>query len=304
MNIEEAKLIPMCKILNTLGIRPVKQNEKDSMYLSPLREEKTASFHVTGNLWHDFGDDTGGNTIDFVGRYLKYTGEHHTASDSLRWINNMTAEVPLAFFIPHDVSETPGKEKSLIKRKVLPITHLGLINYLDSRGINVNIAKHYLKELHVYNKNTQKSFAALGLKNEENGYELRNPGFKGSVGTKHISFIRGKPPKPEGIHIFEGMMDFLTLLTIKRQARPINDVIVLNSLVNLKHAAAYIKNYGYQVAYTWLDNDKAGIKATNALADFFKTEEDLVHQKCNSRYLPFKDYNAFHMDNLNLVLRG
>ena len=158
MNIEEAKRIPMSEILNMLGFHPVKQNEKDSMYLSPIREEKTASFHVTDNLWFDHGDGTGGNTVDFVRRHLKYTNENHTDSDALRWINNMTAGLSLAFFIPYDVSTGKGEERNLINKKILPVKHLGLINYLDNRGIDIKIAKHFLKEVHVLNKNTQKSF--------------------------------------------------------------------------------------------------------------------------------------------------
>lgn len=304
MNIEEAKAIPMSKILDILNIRPVKQTEKDSMYLSPLREENTASFHVTNNLWFDFGEDVGGNSVDFICRYLKYSNLNHTASDALRWINNMVEKPAISFFIPHNAEEPIKGEKELIKKRVTQINHTGLIQYLDNRGIALPIAKHVLREVHVFNKKTGKSFSALGLKNEENGYELRNPGYKGSVGTKHISFIRGEIPKPDAIHIFEGMMDYLTFLTIKKRLTLINDVIVLNSLVNLKHASAYIKNYGYRVAYTWLDNDKAGHRATKALSDFFKTEENLLHKPMNKVYAPHKDVNAWHMHNNNLKLEG
>lgn len=136
--------------------------------------------------------------------------------------------------------------------------------------------------------------------NEEGGYEVRNPFFKGYVGAKGISFIRGKQPKPEGIHIFEGFMDYVSAIAFEQVPQFDDDTIILNSLSCLKHATPYIRNYGYQVAYTWLDNDLAGQKGTQALAEFFKTEENLLHKPMNEIYLPHKDMNAWHMARLSL----
>ena len=46
MNIEQANAIAMAEILRKIGSRPVKQRGNDIWYLSPFRNEKTASFKV------------------------------------------------------------------------------------------------------------------------------------------------------------------------------------------------------------------------------------------------------------------
>lgn len=46
MNIEQAKAISIVQILEIIGIKPTRLNQKEAWYLSPLRHEKTASFKV------------------------------------------------------------------------------------------------------------------------------------------------------------------------------------------------------------------------------------------------------------------
>ncbi len=289
----------MSAILEKLGHNPVKQTENDAWYLSPFRNEKTASFHVITktNRWHDFGDAVGGDSLDFVRAHMKASGVFHDTSDALRWMDNMMGNNNLPTFIP---SVAHKAEKALTVRTIKPITQIGLIYYLEQRGIDVVLAKKHLKQVEVINKTTGKRFYALGLKNEENGYELRNKYFKGCVRKKHITFIRGTVPKPDGIHVFEGMFDYLTFLTLKKKHQ--NDVIILNSLSCLNKGMAYIKGYNYKYAYTWLDNDNQGDKATELFAAFCKTENDLTHKPASAKYVPYKDLNAWHMDNLNLTL--
>lgn len=302
MNIEQANTIPMSVILEKLNLHPAKQTEKSAWYLSPFRQEKTASFHVLKetNSWHDFGEDAGGDVVDFVVAHLKTSNVNYSQSDALRWIDNMTGQNPAQEFIPCEVPKAGETDKTLELKSVKQLKHAGLIHYLENRGIDIELAKKHLKEAYIENSNTGNRFYALALKNEENGYELRNPLFKSCVRKKHITFIRGTIPKPDGIHIFEGMMDYLTYLTIKKYHE--NDVIILNSLSCLKYATGYIKGYGYKIAYTWLDNDKAGKKATELLAAFFQTEENLTHKPMNKVYAECKDMNAWHMHNLNLAL--
>ena len=57
----------MIDYLSKLGYEPVKVRNCDYWYLSPLREEKTASFKVNKKLnrWYDHGLGKGGNIIDF-----------------------------------------------------------------------------------------------------------------------------------------------------------------------------------------------------------------------------------------------
>ncbi|QMW01697.1 toprim domain-containing protein [Spirosoma foliorum] len=302
MNIDHAKATPIVEILSRLHIEAKRINEAKMRYLSPLRKEKTPSFDVNPitNCWYDHGEGVGGNAVDFACAYLKANREDYTVSDALRWLKNMG--VGPYEFTPLQVERDGKKSQSLILKSKKPIQHLGLIHYLQKRGIPLAIAQQYFLEIHVRNKNTRKSFYALGFPNEEGGYELRNPFFKGSLGPKAISFIRGREPKPEGVHLFEGGMDYLSAIAKLNGKRFKDDTIILHSVSCLKQVIPYIQNYGYRTAYSWMDNDPAGEKATIALNEFFKTQADLVHKPMNRIYAQHKDVNAWHMHQLNLTL--
>lgn len=302
MNIEQAKTIPLAQILEKLGIKPTRERKHESTYLSPLRPEKTPSFQVnhTKNLWFDFGTGKGGDVIGFVRAWLESSNESSTVSDALRWLNNMAGFVPV--IKPVATIDYTKEDSNLVLKNAKPINHPALVKYLKARGIPFNVASAYMVEVLVHNTETGKDFFALGFANEDKGYEIRNPFFKGSVGAKAISFIRGKQPKPERIHIFEGFMDYVSAIAFHKIIRFDDDTIVLNSLSLLKQATPYIKGYGYHVAHTWMDNDLAGRKGTKSLDEFFVTEENLRHEPMNKIYHPHKDVNAWHMHRLSLTL--
>lgn len=193
-------------------------------------------------------------------------------------------------------------ESAFQLKAINQIKHFGLSHYLKKRGISEKIGYKYLKEIHVLNHETQKTIIALGLKNAEDGYELRNQILKSSIGAKSITFIRGNSAKAEGLNIFEGMFDFLSVATLTSDKPPINDTIILNSNSLLKKAIPYIKDHGYKIAYTWLDNDDSGIKATHYLSEFMRNEENITHKEMNKLYKPFNDVNAWHMHKLSLLI--
>jgi hypothetical protein len=304
MNIEQAKTVPLTAILDKLGITPQRKTETDYWYLSPFRKEKTASFkvHLPKNIWYDFGENIGGDVIAFVTTYLAREGEAATCSDALRWIGNMCGDIPrIAPVETHDDVQPEPKLK-LISAK--DIKHPALEKYLEDRGIRVDVAKHYLQEVRVKNKETGSSLFALGLLNEDNGYELRNSFFKGCVGKKSISVIRGKNPSGEGLHMFEGVMDFLSIVTDLPDGKLDHDAIVLNSLSCLGKASAYIHRFGYSSLWTWMDNDEAGQKAKANIQAFVENEAGLSHYPMNDSYKDFKDVNEWHVHNLKLRMEG
>ncbi len=245
-------------MLAKLNRQPARTRNHKLLYLSPRRQEKTPSFWVDTrtNRWYDFGDGAGGDLVDLIRDYLKFCREAHTTADALRWLGNMAA-VPF-HLPPVPIVEQAYSEPSLIIKSRKPIQHLALIQYVQKRGIPLTVAHRQLKEIRVHNHNTGKSFSALGFVNEEGGYELRNPFFQGSLGAKAISFIRGNHPKPDSIHLFEGCMDYLSIITQLHGKHLNGDAIITNSVAMLKQAIPYIQNYGYRKAYTWFDNDQAG----------------------------------------------
>ncbi len=303
MNIEQANAVPIILLLEKLNIKPVKIRRYEARFLSPLRAENTASFDVNlkRNCWFDHGTGEGGDCVAFVCKFLESQKEDHTVADALRWIGNMSGQSPLIKPIEHSTPDQDSESsKALAITEIQTIRERTLEQYLASRGIPLKLAQKYLKEIRLYNRNTKKHFYALGFKNEDEGYELRNKYFKGCIGSKDITFIRGKNPQSKSVHIFEGMMDFLSAVFNESHWAFEGDAIVLNSVSILTKATPYIKGYGYRAAYTWLDNDDAGIKATKALKAFFETEEGLLHHPQNHLYAPHKDVNAWHMHTLGL----
>jgi CHC2-type zinc finger protein/Toprim domain-containing protein len=299
MNAQQANAIPLSEILNKLGLFPAKEKGEELWYFSPFRQEKTPSFHihVTKNIWNDFGESKGGKVVDFVCAYLEAHHEDCTVHDALRWLTNMMPSFPKLTFVA--VEPTPS-EAVLSIRKVTPLQSSTLIKYLESREIPASLGKRYLKEVSVFNKNTGKTFVALGLENVDGGYELRNKFFKGSVGSKDVTFIRGTKTLHSDVHIFEGAFDFLTALMLQKSNRFEGDAIILNSVSLLAQATPYIKGYSYKNLFSWFDNDATGTKVTEVLKEFCKTQEGLSFKSMQEIYAPHKDVNAWHVNKLKV----
>lgn len=186
-------------------------------------------------------------------------------------------------------------EKTLEIISVGKIKHFGLKNYLISRRIDLEVGFEYLNEIRLLNKNTMKRIIALGLKNEEKGYELRNALFKNCYGKKAITFIRGSEPELKGINLFEGMFDFLSVASASKEKTLKNDTIILNSTSMLSNAFSYIQGFGYKVAYSWMDNDQAGNLATDAIHTFCKSQDEtLIHKPMQYLYSKYEDVNECH----------
>lgn len=303
MNIEQAKAIPISEILDKLNFKPAKRSGPDLHYLSPIRNEKTASFHVntTKNVWYDHGIGEGGDGITFIRKWLEFSGVSATVPDALRWAGNMFGYSPvIARVVDHDEKPSEPKLVILNRRK---ITRPALVDYLDARGLPLVVAGEYIQQVDVQNKETGKKFFALGFKNDKGGFELRNKNYKGSTSPKYITFIRGTEGGQGGnVHLFEGWTDYLSAIIQQENGQKFkDDTIVLNSLSNLAKGTAYIKGYGYHTAFTWMDNDEPGQKATIALREFFATEDNLLHKPMNGLYAPYKDVNAWHMVRLGLT---
>lgn len=67
----------------------------------------------------------------------------------------------------------------------------------------------------------------------------------------------------EACLVFESFTDYLSYLTLKNPDRPKQDAVILNSVHNLFKAMKFIKSH--KQVYTYLDNDDAGRKTTEAI---------------------------------------
>ena len=265
MNIQEAKQIRIADYLQSLGYTPVKQQGNSLWYKSPLREETEASFKVNTELnqWYDFGLGKGGNIIALA--------EELYASDYVPYLLNKIAEQaphirPVSFSFRQQASEP-----SFQQLEIGELTHTALLHYLQERGINTDLVRSEYKELHFIHNG--KPYFAIGFPNVAGGYEVRNRFFKGCIAPKDISHIRQQGEPREKCLVFEGMMDYLSFLTLRIMNCPTmpnldgQDYIILNSVANVSKAIDVL--HGYERIHCLLDNDEAGRNAYLELAREF-----------------------------------
>ncbi len=285
MNIQEAKQIKLADYLQSLGYSPVKQQGKNLWYKSPLREEAEASFKVNTELnrWYDFGIGKGGNIIALA--------QELYGSDYVSYLLDRIAEQtphirPVSFSFRRQSSEP-----SFQQLEVRELTHPALLHYLQERGIDTALAKPECKELHFTNNG--KPYFAIGFPNVAGGYEVRNSFFKGCIAPKDISHIRQQREPREKCLVFEGMMDYLSFLTLRIKKCPTmpvldrQDYIVLNSVTNVSKAIDVL--HGYERIHCLLDNDEAGARAYHELRKEFPDRiRDFSHN-----YHGYKDLNDY-----------
>ena len=270
--IQDIKLIPIRDYLAKRGITPKQENSRYGFYLSPFREEQDASFKVdyVQNLWYDFGEGRGGSIIDLVMEIEKCNFQQ--AVERLRNDNISTSTLVTS----QTLHTLPNRLQVLGD---YPLCHPALINYLDSRAIDASIAKKFCREVH-YSVGGRNYFA-IGFSNDYGGWELRSERFKGCSTPKHITTIDSS----DKALAFEGFMDFLSYLTIKRNDSPTCNIAVLNSVANIQKAVPFLARH--RSIYTFLDNDNAGRKALSEIerlcpqskvinqSDFYRRHKDL-----------------------------
>lgn len=288
MNIQEIKTIKLQEFLASLGYSPTKQQGNNLWYLSPFRQENHASFKVNTerNQWYDFGIGKGGNIIDLAELLYK-------SSDVPYLIRKIASDAPHCMPIssaPFADGKSVQRTNSFENLQVLHLSHPALIRYLDDRCIDMEVATSVCKELH-YDFNG-KHYFGIGFPNIAGGYELRNPFFKGCIAPKDISHFCADEPK-KVCFLFEGFMDFLSFMTLKRKKNPQStglreqDYLILNSVTNIHKAAKSLSRY--DSVQCFLDNDEAG---KNAYLQLSKKLGKSVTD-ASTLYNGYKDLNEY-----------
>lgn len=293
MNIEYANTIPLREILSKFHFQPIRAEGHILVFHSPFAMDRTAILTVNTrtNKWFDEFTNRKGDGITLVRLLLKGQGKPHNHSDALRWIKKTVGYIRL--MLPSGITDYSKADSDITIRSVEHISTGFLIRYLeDVRKIPFDIARFVLKEVTFTKGTSRKELKAIGVINEDGGVALRSQYLKAHSNPGNITFIRGEH-KPNCIHIFKDVFDYLSAVTKAGGKKPHGDTIILNSLHYMKLADAYISKYGYQEAYTWLDNNAEGFKATKAFRQFFKSEPDLRHIPMNALYHQFKDVNEW-----------
>ena len=171
-------------------------------------------------------------------------------------------------------------DTSLTITSVQPLENPKLFQFLQSRKIDLHIARAYCKEIHY--QTGGRNYFAIGFSNNMGGYELRNPQFKGCLPPKEITTFDKKTPI---VNLFEGFMGYLSLLTMQAKQADIS-AVVLNSVANLEKAIPFLSKHTQINAF--LDNDEAGKRALEKLQKLNLSVVDI-----SKRYADFKDVNDF-----------
>ena len=256
-------------------------------YLSPLREERTASFKVDIglNCWYDFGLGRGGGIIALA-RELYRSNDIKYLLECIGW----SAPGPVRRFVS-DVKKQK-QPPAFTDIGVVPLNSPALLTYLRERKIDTDVARNECVEVH-YTCNG-KRYYAIGFRNRSGGYELRNRWFKGCIAPKDISHMKQDGENENKIClVFEGFIDYLSFRTLRKQGRLScfdameSDFIVLNSVSSMCKALPLLRECDKTVCL--LDNDSAG---RNAFTSLYKAlngnAEDL-----SSLYEGFKDLNDY-----------
>lgn len=175
--------------------------------------------------------------------------------------------------------------------EIVSLSSPALFAYLQERGINTELAKRECKELRSFREG--KPYFAIAFPNASGGYEVRNKYFKGCTAPKDITHVRQQGEPKETCFVFEGFMDYLSFLTIRKQRSPeypdlnAQDYIILNSTSNLSKALYPLGDY--ERIHCFLDNDDAGRKAVEVI----QSEYGLQVRDSSHLYSGHKDLNDY-----------
>lgn len=287
MNSKQAKELSLPDFLGQLGYAPARARGPDLWYTSPFRpQEHTPSFKIdrTKNVWFDFGMGQGGTIIDFVQHLYQVNDVARVLSTIAEVSGGVAHATAVPAFRASPATEAKPKERPLVET-VTEIQDRALEAYLTSRAIPLDLARLYLQEIHYQVEG--RSYRALAFPNDSGGFEVRTPSFKGTVGTKDITYL----PNPErrDAAVFEGAFDLLSALAYYGRERPASNVLVLNSVAMQERAVERLREAGIDRLQTYLDHDAAGTSARAFLAEHGMWD---MHD-ASGFYEGHKDVNAF-----------
>ena len=283
------KRYSIVEYLESKGIKPVRKTPTYAMYHSPLREETHPSFKVDRekNLWIDYAEGRGGSIIDLCMRL-----EGCTLSEAICRLGQNALE-HTAYSYSSSKRETPicpkQKEMASETRRLICLSDTlppHLQEYLKKeRCIDLEKVTPFLKCISYEVRGRRHE--AIGFANSSGGYELRdNHLFKGTVAPKDITPIFEDMEQP--VCLFEGFMDFLSFLSMKKEITSV--CLVMNSVSNVARSIHYLNKRNITSVRAFLDNDDTGRKAVQEFVNAgFKVEDMAVY------YKDFKDLNEFHV---------
>ncbi|HEV7379291.1 MAG TPA: toprim domain-containing protein [Dyadobacter sp.] len=291
MNIKQLNQMPITEYLDSVGIAASYKKGENYWYISPIREsERSPSFKVntTLNRWYDYSLQQGGKLFDLAQRLnpaLDLNTLVRTLSDVFLFAQQNPVAHILAKPIYHSVHSGTSTSPAIIINNVRPLGgNSAITEYLENRGIDIEIAAPFCEE--VYYEIGDRNYFAIGFENQSGGYELRSRFFKGSSSPKDITHFQNGN---QSVCVLEGFMDFLSLLTLRKQSPIRSDFLILNSVSFVDRSIEMLRNY--RDVFLYLDHDSAGRKAQTTYQ-----EADLNIIDASGSYHQFKDLNEYLLD--------
>ena len=124
-----------------------------------------------------------------------------------------------------------------------------------------------------------KRYTAIGFRNNEGGFELRNPWFKGSCSPQAITSIINVAKE---LSAFEGLFNFLSYQTIHQNQEPVtSDFLILNSIAFFEKSRPFMEQHN--TIRLFLDRDKTGQNCTQGAMESCKkyTDESRLYEGYN-----------------------
>lgn len=187
-----------------------------------------------------------------------------------------------SFHQPNFQDNTIEQEKKYTVISVSSIQNKLLILYAKQRGLDLTHLNKYCNE--IYYQREQKTYYGIGFKNVLEGYEIRNKFFKGCLGNKSITTIENNCNQ---VILFEGWIDFLSLLVLYPSIEYCFDFIVLNS-TSQRESVSNLK-VRYEKVYLCFDNDLTGDKTTS----FFMERYGSLVKDIRYFFKEYKDLNEY-----------
>ena len=279
---------PISSLLLALGARP--GTRKDTFH-SPFREDKDASLHIDQkrNVWYDHGAGVGGGNIDLV---MKCRG--CSARQAAEYILSLPGAESAPCPPPKEESSPRSRSAENRILAIRELRHPYLLTYIAQRGIPANLASRYCKEVVIRGKSLRKSYDVIGFPNNVGGYALKSPtGFKsttkGGITTINLEGQFSEEATCGSVTVFEGVFDFLSWLASERNNVPSTDVLVLNSVANVKRAVPYMRLH--RTIICCLDNDVAGRAAVDTIRSLSRHMDDPMVIDGSLFYEGYNDVN-------------
>ncbi len=270
---------------------------------SPFRSERTASFHILphGYAWTDFGDGSRGGVVELVMRLESC--EREAAIEKLREIRASEA-VSQHIQRPYGQSK-PSRQSSFKVISVCQLQDETLLAYASSRGISNETIQQFCVEVAVRTGGKVKTY--IGFPNNAEGFVLRSleKGKSGKRCTSSAPTYLNKDgfncadPSSDTVAVFEGFFDFLSYIELISGKLPHSnqDICVLNSVVNARTAADFIRSH--QTVHLYLDNDEAGRRTSQEIADYVLAANiEAIITDHSEEYRGFNDLNEWLQDSI------